>query len=64
VSLPCCNEIEHEDYTATRCTGTMVAGWPEYVCDTCQGRCGAQVHPQHAPRMIYPGGSPEGSVTS
>ena len=48
VSLPCCNEIEHEDYTATRCTGLMVHGWPEYVCDTCRARCGALAHPVHA----------------
>lgn len=46
--LPCCNDIEHPDLSATRCGGTMTPGWPTYVCDTCRAQCGAAVHPQHS----------------
>lgn len=40
--LPCCNIIEPDGIP---CSGTMRAGYPEYVCGTCGGRCGALAHP-------------------
>jgi hypothetical protein len=49
VPLPCCNWIETaDDIGGGPCAGTMKPGWPEYVCDTCRGRCGALAHPEHS----------------
>lgn len=50
IPLPCCNYIEayYDHDPEGPCAGTMQPGWPEYVCDTCRARCGAQAHPQHA----------------
>ena len=52
---PCCNEREPD---GVLCDGTMRAGWPEFVCDTCRARCGAQVHPTH----VIPPAVGEGST--
>lgn len=41
---PCCGYREHDDGTATACGGTMTLTWPEWVCGTCGGRCGALAH--------------------
>ena len=46
MTVPCCNVIEHDDFTAARCPGLMTYRWPVYVCDTCRGQCGVLAHPR------------------